>query len=191
MKMSIADIKEIARRGYKGDENAPKELLELAEDAYNSGDFEFASDCYRQAALVFKLNRYQVGLVRDDLESQLKWSDAKLSLYEDYCERQDTPAQKYTHSFSSATEIGILVPKFIHKFGDKYAIPFYYFEEVLASRGVVFSSPGNSSLRYLTREICSALELSPYPKKEDAKIQIALQAIIPDFLEWAEAQMMQ
>ena len=188
--MPTTDIKEIAKRGYKGDEDAPKELMELAEEAHKSGNFEFASDCYRQAALVFKLNRWRVGLVRDDLESQLKWSETKLALYQDYCEKQNYPAQKYNHSFSSDADVWNLFPKFMHKFGKKYAVPFHYFEEVLQSRGVTFSSPGNSSLRNLTIEICSALELPDNfhrsSKKRDLRIRVALDEIIPDFLAWAE-----
>lgn len=189
--MPTIDIKEIAKRGYKGDEDAPKELMELAEEAHKSGNFEFASDCYRQAALVFKLNRYQVGLVRDDLESQLKWSKSKVDLYQDYCAKKDFPIQEYNHSFSSEEEVFSLVEVFIDRFFEKYSIPFQCFEEALRSQGVVFSAPGNSSFRYFARSMCVALGCSDFdnhsaPNPRDLRIAIALDAIIPDFLVWAE-----
>jgi hypothetical protein len=189
--MSTIDIKEIANRGIKGDKDACKKLMELAEDAHNSGKFEFSSDCYRQAALVYKWNRYRSKLNYEEAVTQFKRSQSKLDLYEDYCKKQDYPVREYNHSFSSEEDVWGLVVKFMHMFGGKYAIPFYYFEEVLESQGVVFSSPGNSSLRYLATEVCSALGFSNSrihrsPKKADFRIRVALDAIIPDFLEWAK-----
>ena len=189
--MSTIDIKEISKRGFKGDENAPKELMELAEDAHNSGNFEFSSDCYRQAALVFKLNRYRARINHEDAVSQLKWSQSKLDLYEDYCKKQDYPVREYNHSFSSEEDVWGLIGEFMHLFAEKYKISFYYFEEVLKSQGVVFSSPGNSSFRHLARAVCSALGFSnshihSSPNIPNFRIRVALDAIIPDFLEWAK-----
>jgi hypothetical protein len=189
--MSTIDIKEIVNRGFKGDEDAHTELMELAEDAHNSGKFEFSSDCYRQAALVYKRCRWHDKLNHDETVSKFKWSQLKLNLYEDYCKKQNYPVREYNHSFSSTEDVVHLIVKFMDLFAAKYQIPFSYFEEVLTSQGVVFSSPGNSSLRYLARAICSALGFSDprtrtLPKTPNFKVRIALDAIIPDFLDWAE-----
>jgi hypothetical protein len=185
--MPTIDIEEISKRAFKGDEGAQKKLMELAEDAHNFGNFEFSSECYREAALVFKWRRYRTKTDHEGAVSELSWSQSKLGMYEEYSKKQQYPVREYNHSFSSKYVVETLFPMFWEIFSEKYAIPFGYFEEVYEPYGSLFRSEfylayiiaselgfPNSSARYILGQI-------PY-----FKIHVVLDAIIPDFLEWAE-----
>jgi hypothetical protein len=186
---NMEDIKHLSQLAFKGDEEAQAKLLEIGEDALETNDFELASNCFREAALAYKWQKYKTTVELEAAVAKLGWEAAKGVLLKDYSNNHEQQ-KAYSHSFPTRSHARKMLHTFIHEQGDDYCTSLTYFEVLLEGNGVEFSYPGNSPTRYQEVNVCTALGFEakqPYDYWTDnPDVRIALDGFITGFLEWAK-----
>ena len=184
------NVEELSKLAFKGDNEAQNKLMGLGEEAAASDNFELAMTCFREAARAYKFGRYKANCILDDTKTSLQWQKAKVEFLKKH-HRRIAVSRKYKHSFSPGHNNFLdNFERFWTEKENRYKVAFKYFCEVIATRGVKFSAPGDTPNRYLIKIIGVILKVEEgdyYTSwADDPEVSIALDEIITDFLNWAK-----
>lgn len=147
--MSPDDYDELVRQSTKGADDATKKLFSLGEERASAGDFQGASEAFKDAAIGYRIARSRERGSRESSQNASRYDEAIRDMYRDWIIANPHGAEPLP---IDRLEAGWLdrfpAAEFIDLAKDPpFDIIYYHLENELSRRGVEFFSPGGSIQR--------------------------------------------
>jgi len=144
------ELKGIVSKADRGDSEAQKELMAMAQEKQNARDYKEAAELFRLAAMAYRITASREGSLAGEAGSHGRWLERVLDMYRDWIARYTTPLSPRMQELADK-DLNAVEHAFFQVYrlkDDVYRPLMRHLQDELIKRDVEMCAPGGTMNRH-------------------------------------------